>query len=482
MKDHTDIALNIADADGADFADMRVVHEREHRVFVKRRSLKLVDENESFGYAVRVLIDGAWGFAYGTVLTPEAVATTARRAVATARASATVRRVPPITMAKEPPHVETCLGPCEEDPFAVPHREKADLLLAASDAMLAVPGVVMTVGLLEFARVHRIIANTDGTYVDMTTHFAHPMLQAVAVVGGESQERSYQGGARQAGYEFIRSLDLVGKAKGWAEQAVQKCTADPGPSGVMDLVLDPDHLALTMHESVGHPTELDRILGWESNFAGRSFIRPDDVGTLRYGSELVNFTVDNALPGGVGSWFYDDDGVAMQKFPIIREGVLVGLSTTRETAPLIGWERSAGCCRADGFRSFPINRIPNLYMEPGPDDSVTRETLIAGVDRGILIEGRGSFSIDQMRHNFQFGGDMFWLIERGRVTTPLKKVTYRAQTRQFWGSCDGVAGPASWKPFGLMNCGKGEPSQRMRMTHGASYCRFRSINVGEARA
>ncbi|MBN1424456.1 TldD/PmbA family protein [Candidatus Fermentibacteria bacterium] len=481
MREYTEIALGIAQEAGASFADMRVVEERENRIFVKRRSLRLIDEAESFGYAVRMLIDGAWGFASSTTLSRDAVAKTAHRAVATAQASSKARRTPPLVMAPEPAHVATCIGPCEEDPFAVPHGEKADLLLSACDAMLGVPGVVMTLGLLEFSRVHRIIATTDGTYVDMTTTFANPMLQAVAVKNGESQERSYQGGARQAGYEFIRSLDLAGRARWWAEEAVLKCCADPSPVGVMDLVLDPDHLALTMHESVGHPTELDRILGWESNFAGRSFIRPNDVGSLKYGSEIVNFTVDNTMPGGAGSWFFDDDGVAMQKFPIIRDGILVGLGTTRETAPLIGWEHSVGCCRADGFRSFPINRIPNLYMEPGSREEVTPESLIAGVDRGVYIQGRGSFSIDQMRNNFQFGGDMFWMIEGGTVTKPLKKVTYQSQTRQFWGSCDAIAGPSHWKPFGLMNCGKGEPSQRMRMTHGASYCRFRAIRVGEAK-
>jgi TldD protein len=482
MRDFAEVALDVARGAGAGYADVRVVEERENRVYVRRRSLQLIDENESFGYAVRVLIDGAWGFASSTLLSKDSVAATARMAVATALASGKARRMPPIVMAPEPAHVETCVGPCEEDPFRVSHGEKADLLLCACDAMLRVPGVVMTMGLLEFSRVHRIIATTDGTCVDTTNHFAHPMLQAVAVVGGESQERSYQGGARQAGYEFIRSLDLMANAPRWAEEAVRKCTADPSPAGIMDLVLDPDHLALTMHESVGHPTELDRILGWESNFAGRSFISPEDVGRLTYGSPIVNFTVDNTMPSGVGSWFYDDDGVAMQTFPIVRQGLLVGLGTTRETAPLIGGLRSAGCCRADGFRSFPINRIPNLYMEPGTDDSVTPDTLIAGVDRGVYIQGRGSFSIDQMRNNFQFGGDMFWLIEHGKVTKPLKKVTYRAQTRQFWGSCDAIAGRAHWKPFGLMNCGKGEPSQRMRMTHGASYCRFRNISVGEANA
>ena len=215
--------------------------------------------------------------------------------------------------------------------------------------------------------------------------------------------------------------------------------------------------------------------------AGQSFIRPEDVGTLRYGSDLVNFTVDNNLEGGLGSWFYDDDGVKMKTFPLIKAGILTNLSNTRETVSVIGWERSNGCCRSDGFSHFPINRIPNLYMEPGSDEHVTPDDLIAGVDRGIYIEGMGSFSIDQMRNNFQFGGDMFWMIERGKKTKPLKKVTYQAQTRKFWGSCDGVAGKSHWRSHGVMNCGKGEPMQAMRMTHGASCARFRNIQVGAAK-
>jgi len=248
----------------------------------------------------------------------------------------------------------------------------------------------------------------------------------------------------------------------------------------MDLVLDPMHLSLTMHESVGHPTELDRILGWEANMAGRSFVTAEDVGRLKYGSEWVNFTADHKLKGGLGSWFYDDDGVKLSSFPMIRKGQLVNLGMTRETARIIGVKTSNGCCRADSFHSVPINRIPNLYMEPGLNDGITKATLIADVEKGIYIEGLGSFSIDQMRNNFQFGGDMFWLIENGKITRPLKKVTYQAQTTEFWRSCDGVAGPTDWRSHGLMNCGKGEPMQIMCMTHGASHTRFRNIKVGGA--
>lgn len=481
MKEYTDLALNIAGMAGADFADIRIVEELQNRVWVERRSLKLIDHGERFGYCVRVLLEGAWGFASSTGLSRDEVGKTAKRAVEIARASGRVMKEVPATMAWEEPCTRTLTGPCIEDPFGVSNAQKAELLLEACGRMLGVEGVVMSSGFLQFIRLRRVVANSDGSYLDMTNFFANPGLKAIAVLGEESQERSYQGGARQAGYEFIREVDLLGSAQRLAEEAVVKCRAEGCPTGIMDLVLDPMNLALTIHESVGHPTELDRILGWEANLAGRSFIRPGDVGRLRYGSDHVNLTVDNTLEGGLGSWFYDDDGVRMKKFPLIKDGILVDLVTTRETAPLIGWERSNGCCRSDGFDHFPITRIPNLYMEPGPDDGLSPEDLVAGVDRGILIEGMGSFSIDQMRNNFQFGGDMFWMIEGGRKTRPLKKVTYRAQTREFWGSCDGIAGRRFWQPHGVMNCGKGEPQQVMYMTHGASWARFRNISIGEAK-
>jgi TldD protein len=481
MRELTDLALNVARDAGATYADMRIVDERISTLSVRRRSIESIEDAERLGYAVRVLVDGAWGLASSTDLGREGVLRTARQAVTTARASARAPKPEPARMAPAPAAVETLVGPCEVDPFEVPDAEKAELLLAACEGMLSVPGVVDAYGQLNFTRQRRIIANTDGSYLDLRNTFAEPWMQCKAVVDGESQSRKYQRGGRQAGWEWIREIDLPGHARQWGEEAVMKCRADSLPAGRYDLVLDPMHLSLTMHESVGHPTELDRILGWEANFAGTSFIAPEDVGRLRYASERVNFTVDNTLPYGLGSWFYDDDGVAMQRFPMIREGLLVGLGCTRETAPLVGWPASNGCCRADGFDRFPINRIPNLYMEPG-EDATTPEDLIAGIERGIYIEGQGSFSIDQQRRNFQFGGDLFWLIEGGKRTRPLKKITYQAMTTEFWGSCDGLAGKDHWAAHGTPNCGKGEPSQRMRMTHGASHARFRGIQVGDGSA
>ncbi len=478
MQDLTNTALDIARGAGATFADIRIVDERRRHIFARRRSLRALRDDASLGYAVRVLVDGAWGFASATRLERHEVARTAERAVQIARASRRVPKTEPAQMAAGPARVDTRVGPCAEDPFALPAGAQAELVLEASNRMMDVEGITSTYVALNFTRARRIIANTDGSYLDLTNTFTEPWITCTAVVDGESQSRRFQRGGRQAGFEWVREIDPPGAARRWAEDAVMKCRAEEIPSGRYDLVLDPMHLSLTMHESVGHPTELDRILGWEANFAGRSFIRPDDIGALQYGSPAVSFTVDNTLDGGLGSWFYDDDGTPMQRFPVIRDGVLVGVSCTRETAPLIGWEASNGCCRADGFDRFPINRIPNLYMEPGPE-GVTPDDLIAGVERGIYIFGQGSFSIDQERRNFQFGGDLFWLIENGKRTKPLRKVTYQAMTTEFWGSCDGVAGPAHWQAHGTPNCGKGEPAQSMRMTHGASFARFRNIRLGD---
>lgn len=481
MRELCDLALDLARDAGATFADVRGVEERRQEVAIERLSVRRSTDQERFGYAVRVLLDGAWGFATGTRLDRDEITRVTRAALATARASGRVPKEFRAVMAPAPAAVETRTGPCVEDPFAVPQSEKAELLLSASRAMLAVPGVVRTFGFLHVTRLRRVIANTDGSWLDLTNTFVEPMLLCTAAVDGESQDRSYGRGGRQAGWEWVRTIDLPGNATRQAEEAVMKCKAETAPPGRYDLVLDPMHLSLTMHESVGHPTELDRILGWEANFAGRSFVRPEDVGSLRYGSEHVDFTVDNTLPDGLGSWFFDDDGVRMGRFPMIRQGVLASLCATRETAPLIGWEVSNGCCRADGFARFPIARIPNLFMEPGPDH-VSPDDLVAGVDRGIAIEGQGTFSIDQERRNFQFGGDLFWLVEHGRKTRPLKKVTYQAMTTDFWSACDGVAGKAWWAAHGTMNCGKGEPSQIQRMTHGASVTRFRDILVGHGSA
>ncbi len=480
MKEITSIAIEKLHAAGAAFGDIRIVTKRSNSVAVRQRSVKSIRDTESRGYGVRALVNGAWGFASSSDLTPDGVAKTTEKALSVARASASVPPDRPAVMAPEDAYRDTVVTPVARDPFEIPHKEKAELLLAVNNAMLGVEKVSLVYSMLRFMRLNRIIANTDGSYLDMTHTVSEPIVTAVAVSGDDSQDRSFQGGGRAAGWEYIQEVDLLRLAPTLAREAVIKAEAEETPTGRTDLVLDPMHLSLTMHESVGHPTELDRILGWEANMAGTSFVSPAAIGSLKYGSELVNLTADNTLEGGMATWGYDDDGVPGRKWPIVKDGILSGVTTVRETAPFIDADRSCGSCRADSFSSVPITRIPNLYMEAGRNDT-SAEDIIAGTDRGIYIQGMGSFSIDQRRVNFQFGGDFFQMIENGRLTRPLKKVTYHARTTEFWGSCTAVAGPADWRMHGIMNCGKGEPMQTMMMTHGASTTRFSNIEVGASR-
>jgi TldD protein len=329
-------------------------------------------------------------------------------------------------------------------------------------------------------RERKLLANTDGSILENDIFLTAANYTATAIGNGEVKSRSYNPPPRTCGYENIREQDLLENTERVALQAVEHLTAKECPESRKDLVLDPHNLALTMHESVGHATELDRALGMEESLAGRSFAVPSLLGELRYGSPIVNFVADNTLVGGVASEGFDDDGVLSQRWHIVRDGLFVGYSTSREVAGAIGWSRSVGASRADHWSSIPIVRIPNLSLMPGTEP-MTPADLIAGVDDGIYIEGMGSFSIDQMRCNFQFGGDAFWEIKGGRIGGMLKNVTYQAMTTDFWNSCDAIADDRFWVPNGVLNCGKGDPMQISKMTHGASPARFRNITVGAAK-
>ena len=460
---------------GVDYGDVRV--ESITTESLTFRSLRLSDASLSTeeGAGVRVVVDGCWGFASCTGLSAAGIDTAVSRAVAVARAGG-VAAAGEVRLSRQPPQEGHFESPCLQDPFDVPREEKIDLLTRASENLHSPREVSVSYASLWFEKRHRVYGNTQGTLVSSEMVFSQPLLHATAVHRDDAQSRSLQVGGRAAGYEWIRELDLADTATGVGEQAVMKVKADEGPTGTMDLVLDGIHLGLTMHESVGHPTESDRALGWEANMAGRSFLKLSDRGSLRYGSPLVSFRADNTMDGGLATWGWDDEGVPGQSWHLVRNGIFEEFGTVRETALELGEKGSRGCCRAQDFTHFPINRQPNLYLEPG-EEGVTPEELIAGVDHGIYIEGRGSFSIDQMRLNFQFGGDFFWEIRDGRKVRPLKKVIYRSTTPEFWGSCDGIAGPEHFRRLGILTCGKGEPMQAGRMTHGASPTRFRSIEV-----
>jgi len=326
----------------------------------------------------------------------------------------------------------------------------------------------------------KLFLNTDGSEMESEVVTTGVSYEATAVGNNDAKSRSYDPPARTMGYENIKPDELLANTDRVAEQAVEHLQAPDCPEGMMDLILDPLHLALTIHESVGHATELDRVLGYEESLAGRSFATPEKLNNFQYGSDQVTFEANNTLDHGLATHGFDDDGVPNKKWHIVKDGLFVGYGTSREVAGEVGYERSTGTCRADHWGSIPIVRIPNLSLMPGKKP-LTVEEIIADTKNGIYIEGMGSFSIDQMRCNFQFGGDAFWLIKDGKRAGMLKNVTYQSITPQFWGSCDAVADERFWVPNGVLNCGKGDPMQVSQMTHGAAPARFRNIKVGAAR-
>jgi TldD protein len=301
----------------------------------------------------------------------------------------------------------------------------------------------------------------------------------VAVEAGDSQTRSIQVPPEQKGYELIESVDWVEKARKTAEEAVQKVKAKPGISGKKDLILLPSHLCLTMHESIGHATELDRALGWEADMAGTTFATPDKLGTLQYGSPLMNIVGDKLLPFALATVGYDDDGVKAKRFYIIKEGMFIGYQTTRELARFVNEKESKGCAYADSWSSFPLQRMPNIWLKPG-EKRLTLDELIADTKDGLLFDGMGSFSIDHQRYNFQFGGDAVWEVKNGKVGDMVKNIAYQSKTTDFWGSLDAVCSQECWENWGVFGCGKGEPGQSARMGHGSAPSRFRQVNIVSA--
>jgi len=472
------LAIEKADTLGVDYADIRIQTTHFEVIYLRNLSLKNTRDNVLRGYGIRVLKDGAWGFAHSNVFTKEAVLKTVKKAYEIALNSAKIKNGEGIKLASERSYIDTYRTPVKIDPFKVPLREKVDLMLEVNKTMLNFREIKQAVFFILSQTDDKIFASTLGTELDISTTFVAPMITATAVTEDDSQSRSFQSGGQAKGWELVLENNFLEKAPVLAEEAIIKVKADSlKEEKRRDLLLDPIHLSLTMHESVGHPTELDRVLGWEADFAGISFATPEKLKNYKYGSKIVNLSGDNTLPEGLATAGYDDDGVPGQKWQIVKNGILNEYGTTRETAPFIGEKMSRGCNRATYYYDFPINRIPNLYLEPG-EKPLTPQELISDTDDGIYIEGQGSFSIDQHRVNFQFGGDMSWEIKNGKKVRPLKKIIYKSNNPEFWNSTDAICDKRFWKPFGVINCGKGQPSQSGRMTHGAALTRFRNIRVG----
>jgi TldD protein len=474
VRDLCAAAVDAATSAGAEYADARVVLKRDQLVATKNGLVDRMTDAESEGIGVRVLVNGAWGFACDRRLTEEGARNAATRACSFARAAAGrhSRALAPLEV-RSGRHESAV----ERDPFAVPLADKVDLCLRA-DAALQGPDVIVRQAMVRARREHKLLLSSEGTEVEQILTECGAGMDCAAARDGVFQMRSYPsahvGSSCQSGWEYVDGLRLVEEAPRVAEQAAALVRADPCPSGVTDVVLDGDQVALQVHESVGHPTELDRVYGTEASYAGTSFLKPHDLGSLEYGSEHMNITADPTTPGGLGSFAFDDEGVPAQPTPVVEHGRLTGFLTSRETAARIG-AGNGGSMRADGWNRMPLVRMTNLHIEPGEG---TLEDLLADVDDGIYMETNRSWSIDDKRLNFQFGTQIAWEIKRGKLGRMLRDATYTGITPEFWGSLDAIAGRDAWQLYGLTNCGKGQPGQSAHVSHGAAPARFRRVQVG----
>jgi TldD protein len=473
-----ELALKRVRAAGAEYGDIRVIDSAVQTVHGEDRRIASVKEICDRGFGIRMLYHGAWGFAASSILSTEEVPRIADLAVEIAKGSASLA-IDRVRLAEEPRHRDRVVTVCQLDPFNVPLEDKTKLLQEVMEYMHRQAGIVRSHAELWARRDRKLFVSTEGTHLDFDLLATQGEFSATAVHNGYFATRHFHTPHLRQGYEQITEANFLAEAPRIAAQAVEKARAPVVEPGLYDLVLDPEHLSLTIHESCGHPSELDRALGYEANYAGTSFLTPEKRGTFRYGSPWVNLLADNTEPETLAATGYDDDGVACQEWDVVREGIFVGYCTNREMAPKIEEPRSRGSNRADSWGSVPIVRIANIGLQPG---TAALSDLIADVKRGIYIEGHGSYSIDQRRYNFQFGGDAFWLIENGRRTHMLRDVIYHGITPEFWGSCDGVADRSHRRRFGFITCGKGQPGQSGWMTHAASHARFRGVQVisGEA--
>jgi TldD protein len=474
MRDLCALAVDAAVGAGAAYADARAVVRRNQSVSTKNRRVQSINDVESEGIGVRVLVDGAWGFACDRRLSEEGAREAALRACAFARAAGGNggRVLAPIDIRSG-----SYRTPMERDPFSVSLGDKIDLCLRAEEAMRH-DDVKVTHASVRAQRELKALVTSEGAEIEQELVESGGGIEAIAVAEGIYQIRSFPsahgGSSAQAGWEYVDGLAFEREAPRVAEQAAALLKADVCPSGRTMVVLDPEQTALQVHESVGHPTELDRIYGTEAAYAGTSFLKPDDLGSLRYGSERMNITADPTTPGGLGTFAFDDEGVAAARRPIVEAGVLRGYLTSRETAARIG-TGGGGSMRAESWARMPLVRMTNLHLEPGEGSA---EELIAGVDDGLYLETNKSWSIDDKRLNFQFGTQIAWEIKNGKLGRMLRDATYTGITPEFWGSLDAVAGPEEWKLHGLTNCGKGQPGQSAHVSHGAAHARFRGVQVG----
>jgi TldD protein len=480
MRDLAIRAINAAQLLGASYVDVRVMERTVEGIEVKNGRVEGVSSTTSSGFNVRAIVNGAWGFASSARMDDAEVERIAQQAVHIARASALVAGEP-VQLSPLASQNGSYRTPLEKDPFLVPLSQKFQLLLDADAAMRSVKGISLTSSNLVYARERKFFASSEGSEIEQELYDTGAGISASAVdpTSSEIQTRSYPnsfgGQTATTGYELVESLDLANHGVRVGEEAVQLLSAPQCPSGIMTVILDGPQTALQIHESCGHPIELDRVLGHEAGFVGKSFLTVDKLNSqYQYGSPIVNLTIDATLPGGLGTFGWDDEGVPAQRTPIVTNGIFRGYLMSRDTAPLIR-RTSNGCVRADGWNRLPMIRMTNVSLEPG---TWKLADLIADTDNGLYMSINKSWSIDDRRLNFQFGVEIAYEIKNGKLGQVYKNATYTGITPQFWGSCDAICDRSEWTVWGTPNCGKGEPMQVMRTGHGAAPARFRNVQVG----
>jgi TldD protein len=489
VRELMQVAVDAAKAGGASYADVRVSARRQQSVFTRDRIVQGINDSDTYGIGVRTLVDGAWGFAATSDMSKDAIASIAKAAVGQARANR-ASQLRPVVLAPTPgKQLGEWKSPIRIDPFAVPMTDKVALLLEANAAALKVKGARFATSSMFFLREEKTLLTSDGSFVVQVLYRTQPSLSVTAVSADFTDFQSRQSNdvaPMGLGYEHVTDADLVGNAERWASEAVAKLSAKPVEPGRYDLVLHPSNLWLTIHETVAHPTELDRALGYEANYAGTSFVAPPEavLGKLKFGSDVMNIVGDREQPGSLGAIGWDDEAVQPVKFDIIRNGVFVDYQTTREQAPMLEAYyrkagkpvRSYGCSYAQSWADVQFQRMPNVSLEPGNNDHVW-EDIIAQTDKGIAIIGDGSFSIDQQRYNGQFAGQVYYEIKGGKIVGMLKDVAYQFRTPQFWGSMDLIGGPRSYHLGGAFGDAKGQPGQSNSVSHGCVPARFRQCNI-----
>jgi TldD protein len=489
IRELMQVALDVAKASGASYADVRVAARRQQNVNTRDKIVQGVSDTDTFGLGVRTLVDGAWGFAATSTLTKDAISQVTKSAIGQARANR-ASQLKPVILAPTPGNqVGEWKSPIQTDPFTIPIVDKVALLLAANEAAMKVKQVRQVTSSMFFLREEKTLMTSDGSYIVQTIYRTQPSMSVTAVSEDRTDFQSRQSNdvaPMGLGYEHVLNAKLGENAPRWAQDAVEKLSAKPVEPGKYDLVLHPSNLWLTIHETVAHPTELDRAMGFEANYAGTSFVAPPEkvLGQLKFGSSIMNIQGDREQPGTLGAIGWDDEAVKPVRFDIIKDGVFVDYQTTREQATMLDWYykkvgkpvRSYGCSYAQSWSDVQFQRMPNVSLLPGKND-YTWEDVISQTDKGVAIIGDGSFSIDQQRYNGQFAGQCFYEIKGGKIVGMLKDVAYQFKTPEFWGSMELIGGPRSYHLGGAFGDAKGQPGQSNAISHGCVPARFKQVNI-----